>query len=500
MAPATPALPTQTALRSDVVRGGLTLAAGLCLTLTALLLWDLLQVQVYRHDAMYYLQQQAFFDKLVAEGRWINYYLFPLLRQIPGGLAAVVSLLCWGLFAYLSARRWVQSSLLALCIASLAMQISPLMNQLQWPATILPAFLLLGLAPLAAARIPALLFFPVFGVLMFGSFSYIYYLLPLLYLRWLDSDDLAANMKRLCLQLLPLWALGFVVGYLSSLLAVYLASGAFGMEIESWRQPHYIESPGDVAANVQRAFGYFTEHLSALFPDGLHVVAGAAAATLCLLGNRSPRYIALGTLALAIICVHYVLTVPLGIIISFRTASPMWLGWIALLFFTPLRLRWQALGLLACLLLFTTSLYLQNRDTLRWYATVTTTFTGQLRAASPKPPESYQGAVFLSSDTAVAEAISAIESRYGLKPLPEMESLARAARWVPAAREAGFRKVWLCETEEKRARPLCTRILEGAPASPARCQSGLYRVNGESKGFLLVEMNPPECLQNGIDP
>lgn len=495
MAPATPAHPAEAALRSDVVHGALVLAAGLCLALMTLLLWDLAQIQVYRHDAMYYLPQQAFFDKLVAEGRWINYALYPLLRQVPGGLAAAVSLLCWGFFAFASARRWVRSSLLALCIAGLAMQVSPLMNQLQWPATVLPAFVLLALAPLLARTVPALLFYPLLGVLFFGTFSYLYYLLPLLHLHWLAGDDVKENLRKLWLRLLPLWALGFVAGYLSSLLAVYLASGALGMEIESWRQPHYVESVGDIAANLQRAAGYFGEHLQLLFPDALHVVVGVIAVGACFTGNQAPRFAALGTLALAIMSVHYVLTIPLGIIISFRTASPMWLGCIALLFFAPLRERTQALALLACLLFFTTSLYLQNRDTLHWYAAVTSTFSQDLRAASPQPPAVYKGAVLLSDDAAVAAAITAIEAEFGLRPQPQMESLARAARWVSAAREAGFEKVWLCDTQAKRARPLCRRIVNGAPPPPVGCRPGLYRIAGESEGFLLVEINPPQCLR-----
>ncbi|WP_157976710.1 hypothetical protein [Parahaliea mediterranea] len=469
------------------------LAALVGLVLASLLVLQLADIGVYRHDAMYYLPRPAFFDKLLTEGRWLNYLLFPVLRLIPGPAAAIAALLCWGLFVFISARRWVGSPAYALLLACLALQVTPLMNQLQWPATSLPAFALLALAALLAPRLPAGLFYPLFAVLLFGSFSHLYYLLPLLHLHWLAGKDLTANLKTLWLKLIPLWAMGFVVGYGSALLAVYLAGGGLGIAIEEWRRPHYIESGADLLDNSQRALHYLAQHLQPLLGKLWLVPLATGAVILSLMGNRVARFVPLALLALCMGGVHYLLTVPLGIVISFRTAGPLWLACLVVMFFTPLRNRYQAALLLACALALGTALYLQNRQALKWYNTITSTLQQALLDTLPKPAGDYTGVVLLSDDAAVAAAVERIERHHRLAP-GQMESLSRAARWVPAAKAAGFNKVWLCGSQDRRQRPVCARILTGVePRAPA-CRPGLYDIVGESRGFLLVAINPPECL------
>ena len=45
--------------------------------LFGVLLFDLLQVQIYRHDALYYRSLDEYLYNVKTEGRWVNYLLYP---------------------------------------------------------------------------------------------------------------------------------------------------------------------------------------------------------------------------------------------------------------------------------------------------------------------------------------------------------------------------------------------------------------------------------------
>ena len=64
--------------------------------LLVLNLKEVMLVQVWRHDALYYLPHYT--DQVKAEGRWINYFLFDFLKTFPAHASALLSISCFGRF------------------------------------------------------------------------------------------------------------------------------------------------------------------------------------------------------------------------------------------------------------------------------------------------------------------------------------------------------------------------------------------------------------------
>ena len=152
---------------------------GLSLLLLAQLI-QLLGVDVWRQDSMYYVE--SYKDKLISEGRWINKLFFPFLRIIPAQICILLSYLCLGYFVYAVCNNISGNRKYALAVSLLCLNIPVLSVQLEWPETILFAFLFLPLTVSEAKKIPDYLYFPIFSILFFGTFSAFYFLLPLLFL------------------------------------------------------------------------------------------------------------------------------------------------------------------------------------------------------------------------------------------------------------------------------------------------------------------------------
>lgn len=114
------------------------------LWLSCLNLKEILHVQVWQHDALYYLS--SYLVKLKGEGRWINYFLFPFLKAFPAHGSATLCVVLFGGFAYIAANTilpWKRALLFTL----LLLQSSPVYALIHWPATPLPAQFFCSSAP-----------------------------------------------------------------------------------------------------------------------------------------------------------------------------------------------------------------------------------------------------------------------------------------------------------------------------------------------------------------
>ncbi|MCI0500304.1 MAG: hypothetical protein L0Y61_00975, partial [Epsilonproteobacteria bacterium] len=208
------------------------------------ILYDLLQIHIYRHDSLYYITQAFYFNVFTAEGRWINYIFYPITTLISGRLLSFFIVLSFFYFLYIVAYRWTKNIYYAALIALLFFQIPSMYDLVMWPATAACAFIVLLLSTFLVQRLPIYLFFIVFGILFFGTMSNFYYLLPLLYLDRLEPNDWGKNVRLFFLKIIPAWAVGFIVGYAVAQLIIYANTGHL-MEIAQWRGPHYIHTVGD---------------------------------------------------------------------------------------------------------------------------------------------------------------------------------------------------------------------------------------------------------------
>ncbi|MAE95212.1 MAG: hypothetical protein CL910_11180 [Deltaproteobacteria bacterium] len=443
-------------------------------------------LDVWRHDSLYY---HPFGAKAWISGRWLTYLLsFPLLF-LPGGPLWLAGFLLFGGFAFLVARGFGQDSRGSLLFALLAAQIPCLYGLSLWPVGNLPMPLLLFAAGLAARRLSMWPFYLLFGVLFLGVTQQYYFLLPALHL----PEVLASRRGplRATVRLLAAWVTGFLVGYLVVLVYVYLASGHVGMQVPTWRDPHYVTDLASLLANIATSGSWLLQHLGAagqLTLGGLTLLAMVVTGAW---GTRrsdiAVRVVVFGAMGLAL----YAVMVPIGVTIHFRSATPVFFALLCFAF-----LGWSGgrhrglypIGVLLVLVPFGFT----NLENLLWYRTVTGEYQSRLREVMPKPPEAYEGVVLLQGNARALQARIERESgrraRFIVSELSDDRGIEK--RWKPSGLAMGFQRVRYCLNEH------CRSI-------PRTCLAGNadYCVHGETPDrYLLISFVMPSRRDRPRDP
>lgn len=183
-------------------------------------LWAYAEVHVWAQDAIDYLPNKPSYW-IPGEGRWLHYWLFPLLKTIDGSIALFPNLLFVFLFAFIVARRYARDTAYALAFAALCTEASPWTHQLMWPSTTLPSTAMLMVAALTVRALPVGSFYVLFGSLFSGTLQHLYFVLPLLHLPLLAKTTLRENARTLAVRIVPAWVVGALTGYLVMLAVVY---------------------------------------------------------------------------------------------------------------------------------------------------------------------------------------------------------------------------------------------------------------------------------------
>ena len=465
------------------------------LFVTLALVVDLLQIHVYAHDSVLY--EDSFDYKLKSEGRWLNYLLFPVTSHFPGRVAVLSNLLFLSLFVFLVSKRWTGRASYSILLALLVIQAEPLMEALLWPATSI-GLPILFLAALVSPFINVYLFYILFGVLLFGGGAF--YLLPLAHLQLFRNGQLGQNIKILSFKILPGWALGFLAGLIVSLVMVYALTGQVGLQVQAWRQPNYIHSLDDLIANTINAFDSLQFYLPRLFYDFWRKFFMVAALLIGFYRINKAEYVPAAILAFGIIVVHFILTIPTGITVSFRTTIVAWIGVLVIFFFYPNIKERQYFLLLPVVLFMMASFYRVNHYTLSYYSSITNTYYDELVRVTPLPPRLYRGLIFLSSSAEVMQMNAFLIKKLQLKR-GIMESINEDFTWRAVAREAGFKKVTLCGKNRHENSAVCKSLYEDYRISqPTKLHhSGLYKVHGQKWGFLIVSLNSDLDLSNLLE-
>lgn len=299
------------------------LAAGL-LAVAAVFAAEIASLSVWRHDSLWSLvdfaypfrqdadAQGAYFHKLRAEGRWLNWLLANQLVAIPGALSALVCLGAVWAFAFVAARRLGASPAWAGIAAGIALLAPPNWGQALWPAAALPAFVLLALAIPASRVLRPVLFFPLFAVPFFGTIFWPYYLLPILYL-----GRYARARRGEVLGLGAVWLGGFALGYGVMLAATHRLTGQWGLEIQGWRDPNPLTGLGAFLENAASRWDLAAE-VTWIYAGGWLGLAVIAALLVLRAGQTRRTGACAGTWAapailLAVMASHYAATMINGI-------------------------------------------------------------------------------------------------------------------------------------------------------------------------------------------
>jgi hypothetical protein len=367
-----------------------------------------------------------------------------------------------------------------------------------WPEATLAAYVLLAVAALVYNRMPVLPFYILFGILFLGTVSQFYYILPLLHLSRF-ADERRFQWQPL-IGLLVCWATGFVAGFTVILLLEYLITGQAQVQIGEWRQPHYVHSAADLAANIQSRLTFLLSHWKGVYQGPLVLACLLLAVGVRAQRSSLPFMLTALLLSTAIVLAHYAITVPIGITIEWRTVIATFVGVLAFVFMSQ-RVDVAKRAVLAmCALGVYWQYWAINTGNVSWFRTVTSTYYNELLRASPLPPVHYKGLIVQGLgardlEESIIEALD-LEPRYS-EPLSvlDYDEMGGDGRWGAAGWAAGFRHVVFCPREPA---GFCAQLLGGFEGDQCERQKGVYCVRGVTdENYLVIQFNT-EAMTGGM--
>ncbi len=475
----------------------------------ASILFDIFEIHIYRTDDLYYITQDIYYEYHFShEGRWINLISSSFLPLISGKILSLFIMFFFFYFIFISSYRWSKNFYYAIIVSLLFLQIPSLYAQLLWPATSVLAFFVLALSAFVVRFLPIYIFYMLFGILFFGTLSNFYYLLPLLHLSLLTSSNIRVNLKVLFLKIIPAWALGFIVGYVITQVIIYITTGHL-MTILPSREPHYIHSINDLIDNTLQSFYYLQRDIGYIFSNIWMIILFFIAILLAFSSGKKQLLFISFILYFAIIIIHYVAVIPIGIYIAPRTVLATWVGILAIAFYIPLLKQWQVFFITPVIIFFTFSLYEQNHTALQWYNTVTNTYYTKLLEESPQPSQKYQGIILFEYEDNILKQNMIIVKQFNLykddnkKGSKILTDLNDFWSWTASANEAGFEEVIFCSKDgyidmserslfhARDAETICKNISKIYDANKIYPQNNnnFYTIIGEYNGMLIISLN-----------
>lgn len=314
-----------------VVRpGAVDLLAGMCAISALVLLFStyalLPGLTVFGNDEVHYYVDLKF--KVPEDGRWLNYFLHDFLRSIPVGTWAVMLLASsWLLFFRLGISVGFEAPF-AVLIASTILMAYPFLHQSLWPATTIPAVIILLVVGLFVDRgSPHSVIYLLSGVLLFGTMQSFYFLVPLFFLRQFIADQGSTTRPwPLLVNHMTWWIVGAIVGVLVMSFILWVGTGHFGVQPAAWRR---VQPAHDVASflhntlYVARVFrdhvGYFVNETNV---NG-RVLAVILGVTVLLRAKALSRMYPVLLLLVAVMIAFFAFSIPLAPIMGGRSFIAM---------------------------------------------------------------------------------------------------------------------------------------------------------------------------------
>ncbi|WP_295400213.1 hypothetical protein [uncultured Thiocystis sp.] len=239
---------------------------------------------VFGHDEVHYYKDFTF--KLSEDGRWLNYLLHDFLRSIPPGTWAVMLLVAsWLLFFRLAVAAGFDTGYAALTTSTILLAY-PFVEQSLWPATTIPAVvILLGAGILAERGVPHPFIYLLCGMLLFGTLQSFYFLVPLLFLgQFMTRQSTTTRRWSLLLGHMTWWVIGAVVGVFFMSFILLQMTGRFGVQPAAWRHTQPVRDLAGLLRNMVYVASAFYEQAAQLLrvsgADGRGFVAILALAAL----------------------------------------------------------------------------------------------------------------------------------------------------------------------------------------------------------------------------
>ena len=294
--------------------------AGFALLFLAMDMMRAFQLPFWRHDAAFYLESYRL--KVVNEGRWLNFFVFPAAQIIHPSIYYTLNKLLYISVFYVAFNRATQDRLIAITIALSAVTLPSFHAQFMWPSQqILGPFILLVYFTMLN-RHNVFFLNIIAGVLLFGVINNLIFLLPLGLLIFHKPVDL-----RFFTCWFVSWFGGFIAGALTAYAVVFVGFGRV-IQLAAWRRPEPATTLEQFIVNVDYAvsktFEYLLTNFSLLALAILFFIAVLLIYNLLkakLLGSLKSLVLICSALLMGFMAVG-LQTVPSGIKFALRTAFP----------------------------------------------------------------------------------------------------------------------------------------------------------------------------------
>ncbi len=404
-------------------------------------LYEYYNFDFWRNDALYYLG--SYYQKLETEGRWINYFLFDILKRVPAIISIIIHYVGLGYFIYKSTENITQDWKLSLMIALVVVNNSPLQAQLTWPVVTLAGFVYIGIIPFIYNKMSKNIFFLLSGVIFFGTLSNYYFIIPIIFLgEILDSskdkkvmDSLVYVIKK---YIIP-WVFFFVVGFAVSNFITYLITGHI-IQPASWRESNPATNLNQFMLNLQNVMKMFWSELIIL----KNTIGILAVGLIVLIRAYSTKK---EQMSYILVCIMITLSVHLstvfnGIGVAHRTVVPMIIGLVFLFLLPKYRLlkNYTANIIVAFFIAIMFSNF--SYDNIHWFRVMTNQFETEILAGDIEMnPTHYQNVIVLAEGSEVIDFTEKVTERnFGLK-YPVNGFVAAPDTIRPAFIELGFNRI-----------------------------------------------------------
>lgn len=388
-------------------------------------------ITMWRHDAIIH-RDDDYTVNLIKEGRWLNYLIYPFLKQINPHLSTVVCLACLCFFGYKCAISLTSNKRIS-CLYSLSILLIPnFYSFVGWPLVGLPAYILLAWAAYAYDKFSIYFVLGTSIVFLFGTQNNLCNLVPLLYL---------SKTKKLkgTINLITLWIVFYLAGYIVTLLMVRKFGHIWGLQIAEWRHPNVMASFDDVITNIKVSYHCLKNHVH-LFGHRIiffilifilyRIIVGLKRSS-----NRNVNiYTVLLVLCIGISC--YVQALPMGLHVYDRSAHPLWIALISIGLITFFYSK--NIAVLFIVIVAYSNFFL-SYGTIHFYATVGNVWTDYVNKIHVDP-RTTNNVYLCMTDQDVSLSVKKIVNNNKLNNYMT-EGLGAVYRLAPAFKDQGFKNI-----------------------------------------------------------
>lgn len=392
-------------------------------------------VGFFRHDNITY--QGDWWYYLTTEGRWISYVFFKPLKNLDPLLAFYLTFFLYLINFYFIFKELFLEKIKGLILTFVCVLITPFFDLFLWPNHHFSTALALLVVILLKNRLNFFAFFTIGGILLFGTYTISYYLLPLLWLP--DIAQLKTPKEKIIfvLDLLFFWVLGFLLGYLVSQSATLLITGET-FKLGQWRDPHYAHDFTSLITNISNVFNSFYNQLMIFYR-----ICGKWLVLLLFLINipwaiKKENFAFFVIILFAVMVGHFFSIIHSGISVAFRSMYPLWISGMIFIF-----LLWNKKSaphfiinfFLMVILIW--NIFSESFNSLNWYVTISSEFKADLKKNIPYRPTEVKKVYLIASDRDLLSYIQRLEKNFNLTK-GEIEGLNSQMRMGRAVQSLGY--------------------------------------------------------------